>query len=150
MKKILCIDDEIFSIKSFIELLNDKQLYYVKSTDSLSEAAHLLSKEIFDLLILDIMMPHENVMQDNIPPKEAGVEYIKRLRTNSLNIPILEKNKSIPIVVLTGVADHSIISELKKLNLFSLLRKPVPWKTFLIEIERCLSVPGEEVVNATE
>jgi DNA-binding response OmpR family regulator len=55
------------------------------------EALHLMQKEIFDLLILDLNLP--------VVP---GSEVLQKVRSQDQDIPILSENRDIPILILTA------------------------------------------------
>lgn len=92
MKRILVVDDE----KSVVEVLTKKlQLegYDVSVALDGQEALDKISKEKFDLILLDIIMP---VLD--------GMSVLRRLKES-------DETKNIPIIVLTNLQDDDKISE---------------------------------------
>ena len=55
------------------------------------DALHLMQKEIFDLLILDLNLP-----------VVSGSEVLQKVRSEERKIPILSENRDIPILILTA------------------------------------------------
>ncbi len=82
-KKILIVDDEEV-IRKFLRINLVKWGYEVKEAVDGVEAMEQLSKDNFDLLISDIMMPNKD-----------GWEVLREMRSNP-------KTKDIPVIVLTG------------------------------------------------
>ena len=69
-RKILIVDDEEM-IRKLLRILLDKLGYDVKEAADGEEAIEELSKDVFDLLICDILMP-----------KKDGWEVIKEAKSN--------------------------------------------------------------------
>lgn len=82
-KKILVADDEEI-IRRFVKIQLGKLGYEVKEAEDGVKAIEQLSKDDFDLIICDIMMPNKD-----------GWEVIKEVRANP-------KTRDIPIIVLTA------------------------------------------------
>ncbi len=81
-RKILIVDDEEM-IRKLLRILLDKLGYEVKEAADGEQAIEELSKDVFDLLICDILMP-----------KKDGWEVIKEAKSNS-------KSKNMPVILLT-------------------------------------------------
>jgi len=82
-KKILIVDDEEV-IRKFLRINLVKWGYEVKEAVDGVEALEQLSKDHFDLLITDIVMPNKD-----------GWEVLKEVRGNP-------ETKDTPVIVLTG------------------------------------------------
>jgi CheY-like chemotaxis protein len=82
-KRILIVDDDELVLIALRELLRPAG-YVVETVSSGSQALERLSKEMFDLLILDIIMPEMD-----------GFELCKRIREK-------ENYRDVPIVFLTA------------------------------------------------
>lgn len=88
MRKILIIDDEedlTFFVKANLELAGD---YEVEVAINGRDGIKLASREKFDLILLDIMMPHMD-----------GFEVLEVLKKN-------KKTLSTPVIMLTAKGDE--------------------------------------------
>jgi CheY-like chemotaxis protein len=81
-KKILVVDDEE-SVRTSVQMLLEHEGYTVKIAAGGKECLQLLTKQKFDLVLLDIMMP-----------KMSGNELAEKIRANP-------KTKNMKIVFLT-------------------------------------------------
>lgn len=98
MRKILIIDDEedlTFFVKANLELAGD---YEVEVAINGRDGIKLASREKFDLILLDIMMPHMD-----------GFEVLEVLKKN-------KKTLSTPVIMLTAKGDEK--SRLKAAGLY--------------------------------
>jgi len=82
MKKILIVDDEP-DLLDLIELILTNEGYEVNKAQNGKTAVELASKNDYDLIIMDIMMPEMD-----------GWETIKTIRAE-------KKNLNLPVVMLT-------------------------------------------------
>jgi two-component system alkaline phosphatase synthesis response regulator PhoP/two-component system response regulator VicR len=87
-KKILIVDDEEV-IRKFLRIHLNKLGYEVKEAPDGAEALKQLSKDDFDLLICDILMPNKD-----------GWQVLKEMRSDP-------KTKDIPVIVLTAKNEDS-------------------------------------------
>ncbi|NQT29636.1 MAG: response regulator [Candidatus Saganbacteria bacterium] len=101
MPKILIVDDEKDILELFSRVLEN---YYVKTAENDKEAEELLSKEVFDLIFLDIIIP-------NVDP----LEFFKLIKK------ISPKSK---IIVITGFAVENVINQMMKLGAAGVMHKP--------------------------
>lgn len=92
MKRILLIEDE-----DFIRDLYKRQLEAAGlQTDAFGngkDGLEALAGNVYDLILLDIMLPGIN-----------GLDVLKRIKEN-------EKTKNIPVVLLTNLGQESVIQE---------------------------------------
>jgi len=118
MKKILLIEDEKRTIMRLIERLTEN--YHVDVVEDVTGAIESLAKDKYDLVFLDIMLPHmdEGVLE-GISPKKAGVEILRMIREGKTKSP-----SNIPVVVLTAVSESSVLDKIKSLNPTRLWTKP--------------------------
>ncbi len=77
LKKILIIDDDIKFSYSLENYLN-KHNFYIKSILNSNQMEKVLLREIFDLIILDLVLPGED-----------GLSICRKLRNKNNNIPII-------------------------------------------------------------
>ncbi len=74
---VLVVDDDKAIRNLLVSFLNQNNLSVI-GAQSCSEARHFMSIHTFDVIILDIMMP-----------KETGYEFLKSLRTQNNNTPVI-------------------------------------------------------------
>jgi DNA-binding response OmpR family regulator len=87
-RKILIVDDEEV-IRNFLRILLNKLGYEVKEAADGEQAIEELSKDVFDLLICDILVP-----------KKDGWEVIKEAKSNS-------KSMNMRVILLTAKNEDS-------------------------------------------
>lgn len=77
-KKVLIVDDDMDSIKILTEILETEghQIEFVRDGDLATEIIE--NSTMFDLILLDIMMPNKN-----------GIEVIIELRKKNITTPII-------------------------------------------------------------
>ncbi|TLP74675.1 two-component system response regulator OmpR [Pseudomonas nitroreducens] len=85
-EKILVVDDDA-RLRRLLERFLDEQGYRVRAVENTEQMDRLLARELFQLVVLDLMMPGED-----------GLSACKRLR---------ESNNQIPIIMLTAKGDES-------------------------------------------
>ena len=76
-KKILVVEDESHLAKG-LQFNLEREGYIVSLVDNGQSAIELLGEQVFDLMILDIMLPKLN-----------GLEVARRVRKTDLRFPIL-------------------------------------------------------------
>lgn len=116
--KILVVDDNSTNLK-VTQLYLSEFDYTVKTVTNGKAAIAILSKEIFDVILMDIEMPVMN-----------GVEASKNIREGN----VLEENISIPIIAIT--AHHrQETDDFKKHGITDLLTKPLNYPLLQRKIE---------------
>ena len=85
-EKILIVDDDA-RLRRLLERFLDEQGYRVRTVESAEQMDRLLSRELFHLVVLDLMMPGED-----------GLSACSRLR---------EGGNQIPIIMLTAKGDEA-------------------------------------------
>ena len=76
-KHILVVDDDT-RLRSLLQRYLREQGFLVSAAESAEQAENYLCCYVFDLLIVDIMMP-----------KISGTEFLKKLRAKGNNIPVI-------------------------------------------------------------
>ncbi|MBP7967091.1 response regulator [Candidatus Woesebacteria bacterium] len=94
-KRILIVEDEPYLRNLYFQLLTD-EAYSVEQASDGDEAYEKMHQGGFDLVLLDIMLPHIN-----------GLEIMKKLTEN----PPLKPNKS--IVALTNLPSDKLQKEIQ-------------------------------------
>ncbi|HEX5360449.1 MAG TPA: response regulator, partial [Fluviicoccus sp.] len=85
-EKILIVDDDV-RLRRLLERFLDEQGYRVKTVENVEQMDRLLSRELFNLVVLDLMLPGED-----------GLSACHRLR---------EQDNRIPIIMLTAKGDEA-------------------------------------------
>ncbi|MGQ9604116.1 MAG: T9SS response regulator signal transducer PorX [bacterium] len=101
---ILWVDDEVDLLKSQIVFL-EKRGYKVSTAASGADAIKLVSRETFDLIFLDQMMP--------------GMDGLATL------VKIKEMRPFVPVVMVTKVEEEDLIDEALRKNIDDFLLKPI-------------------------
>jgi DNA-binding NtrC family response regulator len=118
MKKILVIDDNQ-AILNFLNIfLLQSGNFETKTLQDSREAYDLLKKENFDVLLLDMDMPHV-----------SGLDILKFIKENNINIIT---------IVLTGVEDVDLAISAMKLGTFDYMLKPIDETKLLNNINEAL------------
>lgn len=121
-KKILVVDDE----PGFVELVTGilaARGYAVSSAADGRQAITMVNKDIPDLIILDIKMPHM-----------SGYDVCRILRDN-------KRFKDIPIIMLTALAELDNVKTGMALGAVSYISKPFEQNTLLTLIHGLIG-PG--------
>lgn len=108
-EKILIVDDSATSrmiIKRCFEIAGYKNSKYFEAEDGL-EALTFLEGNQADLIVTDLNMP-----------KMDGQNLIKKLK-------IKVNSSSIPVVVISSVANEAISNDLIKLGIKGIINKPI-------------------------
>ena len=74
---ILCVDDDD-KIRELLKVFLRKNNFIVSTAESVAEAKKLLNFFIFDIIVLDIMMP-----------KVSGTEFLNTFRKENINTPVI-------------------------------------------------------------
>ncbi|HDQ04131.1 MAG TPA: response regulator [Deltaproteobacteria bacterium] len=112
---ILAIDDEKMNREFYCGLLQDKG-YDVLKAENGEDALDILRKESVDLVLLDVMMPGI-----------SGFDVLKSIREN-------KKLQSLPVIIITGLADKE--NRLKGLQLGAddFITKPFDVDELLVKV----------------
>lgn len=111
--RILVVDDDI-------KILNMVRTYLLETNYSVTtslysrEAIKLLQKNVFDVIVVD-----------NVMPEISGIELVQH---------VFETYKNIEIVVMTGVPDEATIDEFRKLGITYFIFKPFHEKQFIYTV----------------
>ncbi len=112
--RILIVDDEE-RFRNTMKRLLDAEGHKAQAAGSALEALDILSKESFDVVILDVRMP-----------EMTGVEALKRIRKID---PYME------VIIMTGYASVDTAREIMSTGAFDYLFKPYSIETLLEKIE---------------
>jgi len=120
-KSILFIDDEEGSVTPYFPMLHDLGVE-VDLAHNGDEAVDWLQKKIYDLIVLDIMLPPGSKIGRDVEPRKAGSILLHMIRQNEvLN---MKTAPSVAVVVLTAVADQKLLARIRQLGVKELFQKP--------------------------
>lgn len=117
-KKILVVDDDATTLRSFKSMLENK--YEVQLANSGEKALESVAKTVPDLILLDFDMPGM-----------SGKEMIQKLREN-------KAYAAIPVIFVTSVTDKRQITTLIPFRPSGYLLKPVSMDVLSAEIEKSI------------
>ncbi|MBP0017038.1 MAG: EAL domain-containing protein [Cyanobacteria bacterium SBLK] len=120
MNKILAIEDEPQVLDNILDILELEE-YDVISANNGRTGVELALKELPDLIISDVMMPHMN-----------GYEVLQALRSH-------EATKTTPFIFLTAKSDRADLRQGMKLGADDYLSKPFTPRELLEAIETRLA-----------
>ena len=132
---VLVVDDEQIVLRSCERILSAEG-YYVETSLSVRNALELLEKNIYDLLITDIMMP-----------EMGGIDFIKQVRA---------KNPDINVIIMTGFPSQENIREALSLRIVDYLPKPLSPAVLVeaakkaVDISKKHAAPDQEDDEYTE
>jgi len=130
MLKILIIDDDNTIILFMSRMLKNKFDCHVFSAENGLEALTILEDEEIDLIFSDVTMP---IMD--------GVETLRAIRKS-------ETLKDIPVVMLSAIADKKVIDEVKELNVYSYMLKPLTYEFTYKALKKIIDSIEAEKINA--
>lgn len=141
-KTVLIIDDSPDFRETVTDILvdNDFDIYEASCP---KEAFDILFREKVDLILCDLNMPFTNEKDqiDYVIGSKVGVHTIKEL---GYAFP------DMPIICITAENSFAVANAAKQLGDIPLLRKPVPYKTLLGEIDKACKLPFNQPVNESE
>ena len=123
-KRILFVDDEDWSVEPYFEKLRDHNVEVDLALNG-DEAYDLLQKDIYDLLVLDIMLPPGKKIGEDVQPRKAGAILLYRIRQKE--IPDMKTAANVPVVILTAVTDQKLSEEVRQLKVSAVFQKPAPF-----------------------
>lgn len=84
-------------------------------------ALHLLTRNKYDLVLLDLLMPGVD-----------GIEVLQRIQSD-------EEMKRVPVIIVSGSDDVEDIEQCKKEGAVGFISKPIDSETLAAALESCLS-----------
>ena len=106
-QQLLLVDDEEDALLELTELLEGEGFCCYTATSVKLALLQLTRHPDIALVITDLRMP-----------EESGVELIKRLREHT-------SRQHLPVIVISGHADMDDVSDLLRLQVLDLFRKPI-------------------------
>ena len=126
MKKILIVDDEK-DIRFILEEILNEHKYHVITLGTIKEAEQFINKNSFDLALLDVLLDEKS--RDGL--------YLLNLIKN--------KNKDLPVIMMSGHANIQIAVNSVKDGAFEFLEKPFNQERLLNFIKR--GIEYSELLN---
>jgi len=117
-ERILAVDDEPNMLRLLKTILTNKTNYEVVTTNNPMEAAKLLQKEPFDLLITDLKMPLMDGMD--------LIETVKKI------------DATLPIIMITAYGTIETAEEAIQKGAYDYITKPFRQEAILITLKRAL------------
>lgn len=114
---LLIIDDDD-RIRELLKNYLSKNDFFITLASNTREAEEKISKYIFDILIVDLMMPDE-----------SGIDFLKRIRSG---------NNSTPAIMLTAMSDIDNKSNCFENGCNDYLTKPFEPKELILRINNIL------------
>ena len=135
-EKILIVDDDV-RLRRLLERFLDEQGYRVRTVENVEQMDRLLARELFNLVVLDLMLPGED-----------GLSACHRLR---------EQDNRIPIIMLTAKGDEASRIQGLEQGADDYLAKPFNPRELLARIRAVLrrqaplvpGAPGSEEESVT-
>ncbi|AZE46412.1 Response regulator [Pseudomonas chlororaphis] len=106
-QQLLLVDDEEDALLELAELLGGEGFCCFTATSVKLALAHLTQHPDIALVITDLRMP-----------EESGLSLIRRLRDHT-------SRQHLPVIVTSGHADMDDVSDLLRLQVLDLFRKPI-------------------------
>jgi DNA-binding NtrC family response regulator len=124
-KRILIVDDQPHVLSVLRDLLasyRHEYAYEITTTQTVADALHILQRERFDLILLDMVMPG------------IGDPLLRRQGLDVLKL-ILDLGVTAPLIMMSGDRDSRKEAEALTQGAFGYLHKPFD----LHELERCVA-----------
>ncbi|MEG1038624.1 MAG: response regulator [Pseudomonas sp.] len=128
-QQILLVDDEEDALLELAELLEGEGFCCHTATSVKLALQQLTRHPDVALVITDLRMP-----------EESGISLIKRLREHTAR-------QHLPVIVTSGHADMDDISDLLRLQVLDLFRKPIYHIRLLETLENLFPKPRLHLVN---
>lgn len=119
--KILIIDDNR-TYSRFLSLLLNKYGYQIKLAENVTSGLNLISKESFDIIISDLVMPDDD-----------GVDFLKVMKENP-------ETANIPIIIASGYNTEDYAENLKAMGAFEVFNKSHKDLNIIPAIEKALKI----------
>ncbi|MFB4394094.1 MULTISPECIES: response regulator [unclassified Pseudomonas] len=128
-QQILLVDDEEEALLELAELLENEGFNCHTATSVSVALQHLTRHPDIALVITDLRMP-----------EESGISLIQRLRDHTAR-------QHLPVIVMSGHADMDDVSDLLRLQVLDLFRKPIFHARLLETLDNLFPKPLLSVVK---
>lgn len=124
-QQLLLVDDEENALLELAELLEGEGFCCFTATSVTLALSQLTRHPDIALVITDLRMP-----------EESGIALIKRLREHT-------SRQHLPVIVISGHADMSDVSDLLRLQVLDLFRKPIYHVRLLDTLDNLFPKPAQ-------
>ena len=124
-QQLLLVDDEEDALLELTELLEGEDFCCYTATSVKLALLQLTRHPDIALVITDLRMP-----------EESGIALIKRLREHT-------SRQHLPVIVISGHADMDDVSDLLRLQVLDLFRKPIYHVRLLDTLENLFPQPTQ-------
>lgn len=120
--KILVVDDEALNLTLITELLRAEGYQHIATLSDPTKVIGELRRESYDILLLDIMMPHV-----------SGLDILKTIKND-------ENLKRLPVIVLSALREGQMKSDALSLGAVDYLQKPFDQGELLLRLRNVLRI----------
>ncbi|MEC4166157.1 MULTISPECIES: response regulator [unclassified Pseudomonas] len=124
-QQLLLVDDEEDALLELAELLEGEGFCCFTATSVTLALSQLTQHPDIALVITDLRMP-----------EESGIALIRRLREHT-------SRQHLPVIVISGHADMSDVSDLLRLQVLDLFRKPIYHVRLLDTLDNLFPKPAQ-------
>ena len=128
-QQLLLVDDEEEALSELAELLEGEGFCCHTATSVKAALHHLTRHPDIALVITDLRMP-----------EESGISLIKRLREHT-------SRQHLPVIVVSGHADMDDVSDLVRLQVLDLFRKPIYHERLLDTLNALFPQPTLKLID---
>ncbi|WP_248800315.1 response regulator [Pseudomonas sp. MWU13-2105] len=128
-QQLLLVDDEEDALLELAELLEGEGFSCFTATSVKLALSHLTQHPDIALVITDLRMP-----------EESGMSLIKRLREHTTR-------QHLPVIVTSGHADMDDVSDMLRLQVLDLFRKPIYHVRLLETLNNLFPQPRMHLAN---
>ena len=128
-QQLLLVDDEEEALSELAELLEGEGFCCHTATSVKAALQQLTRHPDIALVITDLRMP-----------EESGISLIKRLREHT-------SRQHLPIIVVSGHADMDDVSDLLRLQVLDLFRKPIYHERLLDTLNALFPQPTLKLID---
>lgn len=128
-QQLLLVDDEEEALSELAELLEGEGFCCHTATSVKAALLHLTRHPDIALVITDLRMP-----------EESGISLIKRLREHT-------SRQHLPVIVVSGHADMDDVSDLLRLQVLDLFRKPIYHERLLDTLNALFPQPTLKLID---
>ena len=130
-QQLLLVDDEEDALLELAELLEGEDFCCFTATSVKLALQQLTQHPDIALVITDLRMP-----------EESGIALIRRLREHT-------SRQHLPVIVISGHADMDDVSDLLRLQVLDLFRKPIYHVRLLDTLENLVPKPAHLQLAST-